>query len=106
MIRRAVQALGAAAFLFHAPLGAQPLSEQIARLFTFGTCGDPLCLEGALGNHGGHFIPSAVNNTDRVISFVTNAIGGAIADIPVSAASGGTSYRFQGGVPIATTTSG
>ncbi len=105
MIRRAVQALAAAVFLLHAPLGAQTLRDEIVQLFTFGTCGDPLCLEGALGGHGGHFIPSAVNSTDRVISFVTNAIGGAVADIPISAASGGTSYRFEGGVPVATTTS-
>lgn len=106
MIRRTVQALAAAVFLFHAPLRAQQtLTDQIVRLFTFGTCGEPLCLEGALGGHGGHFIPSAVNSTERVISFVTSAIGSAVADIPISAASGGTSYRFEGGVPVATTTS-
>jgi hypothetical protein len=105
MTRRAVQALAAAVFLLSAPLGAQSMSDQITRLFTFGTCGEPLCLEGALGGHGGHFIPSAVNSTERVISFVTSAIGSAVADIPISAASGGTSYRFEAGVPVATTTS-
>lgn len=105
MTRRAVLALAAAAFLLHAPLGAQTLRDEIVQLFTFGTCGEPLCLEGALGGHGGHFIPAAVTSTDRVISFVQNAIGNSVADIPISAASGGTSYRFEGGVPVATTTS-
>jgi len=105
MLRRAVLALAAAATVSATPLGAQTLQDEIQQLFTFGTCGDPLCLEGALGNHAGHFIPAAVSGTERVISFVTNAIGGAIADIPISAASGGVSYRFEGGVPVRTTTS-
>src|SRR5512134_2910830 len=59
MSRRAVQALAAAVFLLHAPLGAQTLRDEIVQLFTFGTCGEPLCLEGALGGHGGRFIPAA-----------------------------------------------
>lgn len=105
MLRRAVLALVAAATLSTAPLGAQTLQDEIQQLFTFGTCGDPLCLEGALGDHGGHFIPATVTGTERVISFVTNAVGSAIADIPISAASGGVSYRFEGGVPVRTTTS-
>ncbi len=105
MLRRAVLAVVAAATLSATPLGAQTLQDEIQQLFTFGTCGDPLCLEGALGNHAGHFIPAAVSGTQRVISFVSNAIGGAIADIPISAASGGVTYRFEGGVPVATTTS-
>lgn len=105
MLRRAVLAFVATATWFTAPVGAQTMQDEIQQLFTFGTCGEPLCLEGALGNHAGHFIPAAVTGTERVISFVTNAIGGAIADIPISAASGGVTYRFEGGVPVATTTS-
>ena len=105
MIRRAVQALAAAAFLLHAPLGAQQLSDQIVRLFTFGTCGEPLCLEGALGNHGGHFIPAQTAGTGRVISFIEGAVGQAVANIPISAASSGVTYRFEGGVPVKTSTS-
>jgi hypothetical protein len=105
MTRRAVQALAAAVFLLHAPLGAQHLSDQIVRLFTFGTCGEPLCLTGALGTHGGHFIPAQSAGTGRIISFIEGAVGQAISNIPISAASSGVTYRFEGGVPVKTSTS-
>lgn len=105
MSRRAVLAILAGATLFHAPLGAQTLQDEVGELFSFGTCGAPLCLEGALGGHGNHFIPATVAGTGNMISFVTNAIGTAVGEIPLSASSGGTSYRFEGGIPLATTTS-
>jgi len=40
-------------------LAAQSLRDQIRNdLFTFGNCGEPLCLAGALPGHGSHFIPA------------------------------------------------
>lgn len=106
MFRRAVQALAAAAFLLCAPLGAQSLSDQIAQLFTFGTCGQPLCLDGSqLVGHGDHFIPAQTAGTGSVISFIESAIGQSVANIPISAASSGVTYRFEGGVPVKTSTS-
>jgi hypothetical protein len=104
MSRPAVLA-AVAVILSPAPLGAQNLQDEIAQLFTFGTCGAPLCLEGALAGHGNHFIPAAVTGSGSMISFVTNAIGTAVGELPLSASSGGTSYRFEGGIPVPTTTS-
>src|SRR5262249_60886648 len=39
------------------------------------------------------------------ISFLTNSIGSNVANLPVSAASGGSTFSFQGGVPVRTSTS-
>ncbi len=105
MFRRAIPALVVAATLSSAPLGAQNLQDEIGQLFSFGTCGAPLCLEGALLGHGNHFVPATVAGTGSMISFVTNAIGTAVGELPLSASSGGTSFRFEGGIPVATTTS-
>jgi hypothetical protein len=105
MTRRAALAV-AAACLLPAPLPAQNLSDQIVKLFTFGTCGEPLCLDGSqLVGHGDHFIPAQAAGTGSVISFIENAIGQAVANIPISAASSGVTYRFEGGVPVKTSTS-
>lgn len=105
MFRRAIPALVVAATLSSAPLGAQHLQDEIGQLFSFGTCGAPLCLEGALLGHGSHFVPATVAGSGSMISFVTNAIGTAVGELPLSASSGGTSFRFEGGIPVATTTS-
>jgi len=55
--------------------------------------------------HGSHFIPAAVASNATVISFLTNSIGSNVANFPVSAASGGSTFSFQGGVPVRTSTS-
>src|SRR6185295_1330069 len=40
-----------------------------------------------------------------VISFLTNSIGSNVANVPVSATSGGSTFSFEGGVPNRTSTS-
>ena len=40
-----------------APVEAQSLNSRINDLFTFGDCGEPLCLSVGSG-HGSHFIPA------------------------------------------------
>lgn len=73
-------------------------------LFTFGDCGETLCLD--LDNiHGDHFIPALAEGNDAVISFVTDAIGNATLSVPLSATSSGATFSFVGGVPVRTSTS-
>jgi hypothetical protein len=92
---------------------AQHLQHQLSALFIFGEGQDPLFLGGtadpnnpdAVRIHGSHFVPSAVASNGTVISFLTNSIGSNVANIPVSAASGGSTFSFEGGVPIRTSNS-
>lgn len=94
------------------PAHAQGLRDQISQLFIFGSGEDPLFLSGSAANpsaavalHGEHFVPSAATQNGSVISFITNAISGNVADFPFSAASGGTTFRFEGGTPVPTSLS-
>lgn len=92
-----------------APLGAQGLRAKITELFTFGDCGDPLCLEGLVDQqnvHGNHFIPANVAGNQAVIAFIENAIGRSVANTPLGATSSGVTFSFEGGVPVATSLSG
>jgi hypothetical protein len=89
---------------------AQGLRGKIGELFIFGTGEQPLFLAGTADNtsvqaHAGHFVPSAVGNNATLISFLTSAIGASIAAIPISATSSGTTFRFESGVPVQTSTS-
>ena len=52
-----------------------------------------------------HFIPSAVSTNGTIISFLTNAVGSNVANLPVSASSGGETFRFEGGTPVRTSIS-
>ena len=96
------------AMLAAAPLDAQGLREKIAELFIFTAGQDPLFLGGTAGSdsatalHADHFIPSAVADNGTLISFIGNAISQNVANLPVSATSGGSTFRFEGGVPVPT----
>ena len=61
-------------------LSAQDLSTRIrTQLFTFGTCGEPLCLAGSLGSgHGLHFIPADQAGSTSILSFLGNSIGASV----------------------------
>jgi len=94
-----------------AALPAQGLREKISELFIFTAGQDPLFLGGTAGSdsatalHADHFIPSAVADNGSLISFISNAISGNVANVPVSATSGGSTFRFEGGVPVRTSVS-
>src|SRR5512147_1587377 len=111
-MRRAVLSL-AAMWMLSTPLMAQGLRDQISQLFIFGPGEDPLFLAGtadpnnpaSIQLHGTHFIPSASAGNGTIISFITSAVSTNVADFPFSAASGGTTFRFEGGAPVATSTS-
>jgi hypothetical protein len=95
------------------PLAAQHLRDELSDLFIFGPGHDPLFLGGSgdpnnpvnIQIHGNHFIPSAVASNGTVISFLTNSIGSNVANVPVSSTSGGSTFSFEGGTPVRTSTS-
>jgi hypothetical protein len=95
------------------PLPAQRLRDQISDLFIFGEGHDPLFLGGTgdpnnpetVRIHGSHFVPAAVASNGTIISFLTNSIGSNVANVPVGATSGGSTFSFEGGVPVRTSTS-
>jgi len=94
------------------PLHGQHLRDELSQLFIFGGGDQPLFLAGNASSpsqnvqiHGSHFIPAAVASNATVISFLTNSIGSNVANLPVSAASGGSTFSFQGGAPVRTSTS-
>ena len=103
----------ALAFLAGQPLQAQHLRDKLSDLFIFGSGGTPLNLGGtsdpnnpeSIRIHGNHFVPAASASNGTVISFLTNSIGGNVSNVPVSATSGGSTFSFQGGVPIRTSPS-
>src|SRR6266542_5685024 len=93
------------------PLPAQGLREKISQLFIFSAGKDPLFLGGTAGSdsatalHADHFVPSAVADNGTLISFIGTAISQNVANLPVSATSGGSTFRFEGGVPVSTSAS-
>ena len=89
------------------PLAAQSLRDQIRTdLFTFGNCGEPLCLAGALAGHGSHFIPATQSAAGDILDLLGNALAASVSNTPVGATSSGVTYQFVGGLPVKTATSG
>lgn len=91
------------------PLQAQALGDRINDLFIFGEGDEALFLGGSAAAdnpqiqvHGDHFVPSAVGVNATIISFLTNSIGSNVANVPVSASSGGETFRFEGATPVHT----
>jgi hypothetical protein len=105
--------LAALVLLAAGPVQAQHLRDRLSDLFIFGSGDSPLVLGGtsdpsnpdSIRIHGNHFVPAAVASNGTVISFLTNSIGSNVANVPVSATSGGTTFSFQAGVPTRTSTS-
>ena len=95
------------------PLPAQRLRDRISELFIFGPGQQPLFLAGSATSsnpasiraHGSHFVPAAAAENGSVIGFITGSLAGRVANVPVGATTSGQTFRFEGGVPIATSTS-
>jgi len=95
------------------PMQAQGLRDKFSQLFVFGSDGVQLFLAGtadpnnaeSIKQHGKHFIPASVGANGSLIAFIGNAIAGSASNAPISAASAGTTFRFEGGVPVATSVS-
>jgi hypothetical protein len=89
-----------------APLRGQTLRDDIANLFVFGTCGEPLCLDVDPAVHGRHFIPAIEDAQGNMLSFLQNSIGVTVANAPVSAATSGAIWgKSESGLPVRTATS-
>ena len=103
MLRKLV--LPVLAVLVAAPAArAQSLRDQLTQLFTFGTCGQPLCLD-VPGAHGSHFIGSLTAGNQTVIGFVTEAVAKTSSNLPISSTSAGATYSIVNGLPVRTSTS-
>lgn len=83
---------------------AQSLSDLINDLFTYGQCGQPLCLD-VDNTHGEHFIPAITQGSQSVLGYLVQSIGRSTANLPISATSSGTTFRIVDGLPVKTSTS-
>lgn len=89
------------------------LRARISQLFILGSGRDALVLGGSTDPnnpastqaHGRHFVPSAVAENASLIGFISGAISASIGNFPVGSTSGGVTFRFEGGVPVKTSTS-
>ncbi len=118
MHRRSASIVLAGALLLAAPCdleaqGPGTLRGKISQLFILGSGQDPLVLGGSIDPdnpasiqaHGHHFVPAAVAENASLINFITGAISTSIGSIPIGATSSGVTFRFEGGVPVKTSTS-
>lgn len=89
-----------------APARAQSLRSLLEDLFTFGNCGQPLCLDLPPGNiHGNHYIEAFAQSNQTVIGFITEAVAKSASNLPISSSNSGVTYSIVNGLPVRTTTS-
>lgn len=103
---RRLLALATLCLLLPSAAHAQTLSERFTQLFTFGNCGQPLCLSvDIVGDHGSHYIPAVTQGENDLLGFVAGAISTSLANLPFTAATGGLAFEFIDGAPVATSVS-
>ncbi|UCD24769.1 MAG: hypothetical protein JSW51_02290 [Gemmatimonadota bacterium] len=81
---------------------------MLSQLFTFGDCGQPLCLDGSINaenGHGDHYLPAVASGNLALISFIEDAIGKSVSSSPLSATSSGATFSIVGGIPVRSTNS-
>jgi hypothetical protein len=84
----------------------QSLSERFTQLFTFGDCGQPLCLSvDVVGGHGLHYIPSVTQGENDLLAFLTGSLATSLGSLPFTAATGVTTYLITADAPVPTVTS-
>jgi len=109
MLRRTLVVL-ALAWVSTSPLAAQRphLRDRLNDLFSFGTCGRPLCLDNsvnATNGHGDHFLPDLAASNGALISFLNDAIAATASNFPLPASGSGVTFKFVNGLPVKTSTS-
>ncbi|MEO6445485.1 MAG: hypothetical protein ABIZ91_01865 [Gemmatimonadaceae bacterium] len=105
--------LGILLLLAPSVVQAQRLRDRLSQLFVFGPGQDPLFLAGSatssnpasLQAHGRHFVPSANAENGSVINFITRSLASRVAAVPIGATTSGETFSFEGGIPVATSTS-
>ena len=110
MLRKALPwlLLGLAATAPASGQSDKPLRVMLSDLFTFGTCGEPLCLDGSISaenGHGDHYLPAVATGNLALISFIEDAISKSVSATPLSATSSGASFTIVGGIPVRSTNS-
>jgi hypothetical protein len=104
MRRLALAAVGLV--LLPGSINAQSLSERFSQLFTFGDCGQPLCLD-VTNDHGSHYIPSVTQGENDLLAFLTGSIATSLGNLAFTSATSGVTFRIDAtGVPVATSVSG
>ncbi len=91
---------------FASPAAGQNLASDFRQMFTFGDCGQPLCLVVNEAVHGMHFIPSVTQGQHDMLSFMTGSIATSLGNLPFTSATSGVTFSFVGGTPVATSVSG
>lgn len=99
MRRRALVLI--AIFALAGPLSAQDqgLQSSITDLFRFSSCDAPLCLAGVDPDRQWDFVRSGALANQPLIMFLSTSLGSSITNIPISNASSGVIFTFEGGVP-------
>jgi hypothetical protein len=84
------------------------LRDRLRELFSFGSCGKPLCLDNsvnATNGHGDHFLPDIIASNGAILGFLGDAIAANASNVPLAATASGATFRFVGGLPVRTSTS-
>ncbi len=100
-MRRFASVLLSATLLLPGALSGQTLAEQFGGLFTFGDCGEPLCLPVNAGVHGSHYIPGVVQGQNNLLAFLGSSIATSLGNLPVSSATSAEIFSFVNGLPVA-----
>jgi hypothetical protein len=79
--------------------------NEIRALFTFGNCDNLLCLTGVAAPRGDDFDQAAKTDGEALIAFLGTSLGLTVSNTPISSASYGTTFKFEGGIPVKLVTS-
>lgn len=83
----------------------QTLRETFERLYIFGDCGEPVCLDVSASVHGRHFSALAEQAGTDMIGFVVQSIGSSLSSVPIPSSNSGSLFRFEDGALVSTPSS-
>lgn len=84
---------------------AQTLRDTFERLYIFGDCGEPVCLDVSASVHGRHFSALAEQAGTDMIGFVVQSIGSSLSSVPIPSSNSGSLFRFEDGALVSTPSS-
>jgi hypothetical protein len=94
-----------AAALAPQPLLAQTMRDAIERLFIFGQCGEPVCLDVSAEVHGQHYKVGAGRSAEEIVAFLQQSIGSSLASVPLPSSNSGQLFRVENGQLVSTASS-
>ncbi len=100
-MRRFASVLVVLCVLVPSAAASQTLVDEFGGLFTFGNCGEPLCLPVNAGVHGSHYIPGVVQGQSNLLNFLSSSIATSLGNLPVSSATSSEIFSFVNGLPVA-----